>query len=257
MRGRITANIFYKRFKSSKVKKLNKLGIMKYFKLLVALCSLTLSVNSCSCSSDKKSTGEVFPKDVVFKLEEETGFDWNSPMTDVHKEMESNKTFKDTASVDNHVPTDLSKIGAFAADLINAYLGSETNFFEQVSNSSYSDGPLIICGPIIYRHIKFDIATYWSGKEFAGDKPMMDVATLSSISYFKKYEDEDDHEKADNDYKKLEAFFDATCSLERANDNWKRWSNGVTQISLYRTEQEEGWIFKDNLPVIYLVFERI
>lgn len=210
-----------------------------------------------SCSSKSKE----IPKEAsyTFDINQEIGYNWDYLMSQVHDKNYNNKTYTTFQKVDNYKASDNEAMGAFFIDLASKILLKESlGLTENLNSKEWTSGPLIYCGPVKYRHEKFDYVIFKSKAMFGGNTPKMDVATLGFVEYTKQYEDEDDKEKAELFYASLVEHFNAGgLTVVESNDDYTKWSDGITNVGVYLHYVMEGLVFKDSIPCINVDFESV
>lgn len=210
-----------------------------------------------SCSSKPKE----IPKEAsyTFDINQEIGYNWDYLMSQVHDKNYNNKTYTTFQKVDNYKASDNEAMGAFFIDLASKILLKESlGLTENLNSKEWTSGPLIYCGPVKYRHEKFDYVIFKSKAMFGGNTPKMDVATLGFVEYTKQYEDEDDKEKAELFYASLVEHFNAGgLTVVESNDDYTKWSDGITNVGVYLHYVMEGLVFKDSIPCINVDFESV
>ena len=226
-------------------------------KVLPVLLVSSTSISLFSCSGKpKERTQEAAYR---FDIYQEIGYNWNYTMIDVHNKNYSNKTYKTYQRVDNYKASDNEELGAFFLDLASQILLKESlGLTEDQKSKEWTSGPTIYCGPVKYRHVQFDYVIYKSKAAFCGTAPQMNYATLGHIEYAKQYEDEDDKEKAEEFYQSLVEHFNAGgLQVIESNDDYTKWSDGITQVAVYLHYVMKGMIWKDSIPCINVDFSAV
>lgn len=225
--------------------------------MIYILCISITMLFMVSCSSKPKE----IPKEAsyTFDINQEIGYNWDYLMNQVHNKNYNNKTYTTYQTMDNYKASDNEAMGAFFIDLASQILLKESlGLSDDLNSKEWTNGPVIYCGPVKYRHEKFDYVIFKSKAIFGGNTPKMDVATLGFVEYTKQYEDEDDKEKAEWFYASLVEHFNAGgLTVVESNDDYTKWSDGITNVGVYLHYVMEGLVFKDSIPCINVDFESV
>lgn len=233
-------------------------SMWSFAKVLMVLLLGSLSVSLFSCSSGKVKER---PQEAAyqFDINQEVGYNWNYSMVEVHNKNFNNKTYKTYQTFDNYKASESEAWTAALVDLASQLLLKESlGLSDDQQSKEWTQGPTIYCGPVKYRHVQFDYVIYKSKAVFGGTTPQMDYATLGCIEYAKEYEDEDDKEKAEDFYQSLVEHFNAGgLQIIESNDDYTKWSDGITQVAVYLHYIMKGMIWKDSIPCVNVDFSAV